>query len=87
MIAYTVQENWDNSDWIPVYGAVISSGSSPPTYSTTVTNRYRWGIGGPQLPSTGSPARMLYILCGSGMMLTTLVYGIVLRRKRERRVT
>jgi hypothetical protein len=67
-----------------VTSTVMVSGGKVPTYSTTVTNVYRWGHG-VQLPSTGSPARMLYILCGSGIMLFSLVYGFVSRRKRERR--
>ena len=86
VIAYSVLESWDNGDWIPAYGPVNASGSAPPTYTTTVTNQYRWGLGGPQLPSTGSMARTLYILCGGSIMLATLVYGIASRRKRERRM-
>ena len=84
-IVYTVEEIWKNEDWLPYYGEVIASNSSPPTYSTTVTNKHRLGVGGPQLPATGSPARMLCILCGSAVMLGSLVYGMVARRKRERR--
>ena len=53
------------------------------TYHVTFTNTYH--TGGPELPSTGSAARLLYVLCGSGIMLGTLVYGIGSRRKRERR--
>ena len=48
-----------------------------------LSNTYH--AGGPELPSTGSAARLLYVLCGSGIMLGTLVYGIGARRKRERR--
>ena len=87
IISYTVEESWNTPDWIPSYGEVSSSGSSPPTYSTTITNLYRWGQGGPALPSTGTQARMLYILCGAGIMLVSLVYGFILRRKRRKRVT
>ena len=86
VISYSVEERMSNQDWVAYYGAVISDGNSIPTYSTTITNRYRFGMGGPMLPSTGTPARMLYILCGGGMMLTSLVYGILSRRKRERRI-
>ena len=86
VIVYTVEEVWKDSDWIPVYGKIQASGGSVPTYSTTVTNRYIWSVAGPELPSTGTAARSRYILCGGGIMLTTLVYGIVSRRKRERRV-
>lgn len=42
-------------------------------------------IGGYTLPSTGTPARILCMLCGAALMLSSLVYGIGLRRKRERR--
>ena len=82
-IVYTVEETWQTDDWIPSYGAVVASGGQNPTYSTTVTNTYR--VGGPMLPSTGSPARMMYILCGLGIMLSSLVYGLIDRRMRERR--
>lgn len=85
-IAYTVEEIWNNADWLPSYGPVTSSGSSTPTYSTTITNRYRWGMGGPELPSTGTAARLMYLLCGSSIMLASLAYGIGSRRKRERRM-
>ena len=87
-INYTVQEveirGVDPDDWIPSYGPVTPSGN---TYSTTVTNLYFDGNSGPELPSTGTAARLMYILCGSGIMLTSLVYGIVIRYKRERRKT
>ena len=85
-ITYTVEEIWNNADWLPSYGPVTSSGTSTPTYSTTVTNRYRWGMGGPELPSTGTAARLMYLLCGGSIMLTSLAYGIGSRRKRERRM-
>ena len=85
VIEYTIEESWYSKDWLPEYGPIVSSGGTVPTYDTTVTNVYRWGHG-VELPSTGSPARMLYILCGSSIMLATLVYGFVSRRKRERRM-
>ena len=81
-----MEEIWHNDDWLPSYGPVTSSGSSTPTYSTTITNRYRWGMGGPELPSTGTAARLMYLLCGSSIMLASLAYGIGSRRKRERRM-
>lgn len=84
-IQYTIEETWYSQDWLPEYGPIRSSGGSTPTYDTTVTNVYRWGHG-VQLPATGTNARMLYMLCGSGIMLLTLVYGTVSRRKRERRM-
>lgn len=86
VITYSVVEIWENPEWITRYGEIVTTGGSPPTYSTTITNGYIHGVGGPQLPSTGTAARLLYILCGGGIMLTSLVYGIISRRKRERRV-
>lgn len=84
-IIYTVEEVWTHSDWVPHYEPVISSGTSTPTYSTTITNQYIWGMAGPELPSTGTAARLMYLLCGGSIMLTSLAYGIGSRRKRERR--
>ena len=84
VIAYTVEEVWSKDRWTTFYGEITASGSSPPTYSTVITNTYY--AGGPELPSTGTAARLLHILCGGGIMLSSLVYGIVLRRKRERRM-
>ena len=85
VIQYTIEETWYSKDWLPEYGPIQASGGSTPTYETTVTNVYRWGHG-VELPATGTNARMLYMLCGSGIMLLTLVYGTVSRRKRERRM-
>lgn len=85
VIQYTIEETWYSKDWLPEYGPVITHSGSTPTYDTTVTNVYRWGHG-VELPATGTNARMLYMLCGSGIMLLTLVYGTVSRRKRERRM-
>ena len=84
VISYSVEERWQTSDWITYYGEIVVSNGDPPTYSTTITNVYRWGTG-VELPSTGSAARLMYILCGGSIMLASLVYGIGLRRKRERR--
>jgi hypothetical protein len=83
VISYTVEERWNNNDWIPYYGEIEVVNGDPPTYTTTITNVYRRGTGA-ELPSTGSAARLAYILCGGSIMLTSLVYGIGLRRKRER---
>lgn len=85
VISYTVVESWDNPDWVADYGAISVIGGSTPSYTTSVTNRYLKGMGGPELPSTGYRARMLYELCGGAIMLASLVYGIGTRRKRERR--
>ena len=83
VIAYTVEEVWNQPMWTSQYGPIEVIDGSPPTYSTVITNSYYEG--GPELPSTGSAARMMYVLCGFGIMLGTLVYGIGSRRKRERR--
>ena len=83
VIQYTVEEIWDKPRWTTEYGQIETSGGDPPTYSIVITNTYH--TGGPELPSTGSAARLLYVLCGSSIMLGTLVYGIGSRRKRERR--
>lgn len=83
VITYTVEESWNSADWTASYGPVVTVDGDPPTYTTTVTNTYHHGV---ELPSTGSAARLLYILCGSGIMLASLVWGCVLRCKRERRV-
>ena len=84
MIAYTVDEVWEKAKWTTSYGEIIATDGSPPTYSTLITNTYH--PGGPELPSTGSPARLMYVLCGSAIILGTLAYGIGSRRKRERRM-
>ena len=86
VIRYSVKENWNNEDWIPYYGEIVTHNGQNPTYSTTITNKHRWGVGGPELPSTGSPARLLYLFCGLSIMLLSLGYGIASRRKRERRI-
>jgi len=82
VIEYSVREIIDNDKWAVSYGEVIATNSSPPVYSVKVTNTYRVGE---LLPSTGSPVRMLCILLGSGIMLGSVIYGIVFRRKQERR--
>ena len=84
VIQYTAQEVWGRDHWTISYGEIEASRSNPPQYSTQITNTYH--PGGPELPATGSAARMLYILCGWSIMLGSLVYGIGARRKRERRM-
>ena len=84
IIQYSVEEVWEKERWSTTYGEIVTSGGSPPVYSTTITNTYH--PGGPELPSTGSAARLMYVLCGFGIMLGSLVYGIGSRRKRERRM-
>ena len=83
VIQYTVKETWDSVDWAATYGPITASGGTTPQYSATITNIYRKT--GPEMPSTGYAGRLLYILCGSGILLGALVYGMVARRKRERR--
>jgi len=83
-IVYTVVEIWDDPDWKSVYGTVIASGGTTPTYSITVTNEYIFGHG-EIFPATGSAARSLFIFCGAGILLVTLVCAFSLRRRRERR--
>ena len=84
VIVYTVDEVWEKERWSTTYGPIHTSAGNPATYSTTITNHYY--MGGPELPSTGSAARLMYVLCGSAIMLGSLVYGIGSRRKRERRM-
>jgi len=61
-IVYTVQEVHPPDRWSVSYGDVRPTGGSPPNYSVTITNTYI--VGGPLLPTTGSPARLLYTLFG-----------------------
>ena len=83
VIHYSVTEVWHKERWTTTYGEIVTYDGSPPVYSTTITNTYYEG--GPELPSTGSAARIRYMLCGAIVLLGTLVYGIGSRRKRERR--
>ena len=83
-IVYTVEESWDNENWVPKYGAVTVLGGEVPTYETTVTNRYRW-IGSYELPGTGGIGLPIYILCGLIFVFGPFVYGFSLRRRYGRR--
>ncbi len=85
VIVYTVEESWQTDYWMPDYGPVSTVNGNPPTYSTYITNTHI-SAGGPELPTTGSAARMILALCGAGILLGTLVSGFALRRKRERRM-
>ena len=67
------------------YGEVKASNAKVPTYSTNINNQYILGFGGPILPSTGSAVRMMYVFIGGGLMLLSVIWGIVLRCRRERR--
>ena len=79
-ISYTIVESWETNDWIPVYGPVMSTGGSIPTYETTVINTYRW-TGSFELPSTGGIGYPILILCGMPLIAAPLVYGLSLRRR------
>lgn len=81
-IQYSVKEILTDDKWVDGYGNVVTLNGSPPQYSVEVTNTYR---AGELLPSTGSAARIVYILCGSGIMMGSLIYGIWFRRRQERR--
>ena len=82
-IVYTVMEIQNSDKWIDSYSDIVSTGTSPPNYTITVTNTYR--TGGPLLPSTGSAARMFCMLLGIGIMLCPLIYVIISKYKKERR--
>ena len=84
VISYTVEEVWTKEKWSQSYSDINVISGSPSTYSVTITNTYH--PGGPELPSTGSSARITFVTCGAAMMLATLTYGIGSRRKRERRI-
>ena len=77
--AKALDKIWDYTINITPY----SDGSLSIEYHIEWANTYYQG--GPELPATGSNARMLYVLCGFSIMLMTLVYGIGSRRKWERR--
>lgn len=83
VITYTVEESWENKDWLPVYGEVIIVGGKIPTYETTVTNSYRWGHGY-ELPATGGPGLKMLLLSGIITMMAALICIFALRRRRER---
>jgi hypothetical protein len=85
VITYTVEEIWDNENWEHLYGEIITVGSGDNvSYETTITNVYRWGHG-VELPSVGGYGRLPWILCGLTLMFGSLIYGLVLRRKEEKR--
>lgn len=84
VIQYSVEEVFNTDDWIIKYGEVTEVAGSPPTYETTVTNVYRWGRGY-ELPATGGRGPGIWTLGGLAMMIGSLGYGYMLRRKRERR--
>ena len=83
-ITYTVVETWDTGDWIPIYSQATASGGRIPTYSITVTNRYRW-TGNYELPETGGNGNTLSVLFGLILVIGPFVYGFSLRRRYGRR--
>ena len=84
VIRYTVEESWLTEDWSVQYGEITETEGSPPRYTTVITNKAR-KFHGPIMPATGSWGRSLCMLCGGSIILASLVYGIHLRRKRERK--
>ena len=82
IISYTIEEVWQKPGWSVQYGPIVTqSGNPTPTYSATVENvQVKMG---PMLPSTGSYIRFIYPLCGGGIMLTSLITAIRLRRKKK----
>ena len=85
VIVYTVEESWQTSYWRPTYGQVVVVNGNPPTYSTYITNTHV-SAGGPELPGTGTAARMIFVLSGLSILLGSLVYGFASRCKQERRM-
>ncbi len=82
VIQYTVNELIDANDWVPIYGEIITIEGDDPTYMTTITNSYRHKSGY-LLPSTGGHGKSPWIFSGMAIMLISLIYGYVLRRKRK----
>ena len=62
---------------------MVAIGSSETAYETTITNVYRMTA---ELPSTGSFGRIGYTLLGTLIMIGSLGWYCVQRRKDERRV-
>lgn len=84
VILYTVEEAQVRDQWSATYSEISVSGGDPPSYTVTVTNTYR--TAGPMLPTTGSSARITYMLCGLGIMLLPLIYKLLFRHRRKRRI-
>ncbi len=80
---YTVEETWENKDWISSYGKVTLLPGTVPTYEVTVTNTYRLGYGY-EMPVTGGAGKTLWVLIGLALMAGALVCGFLLRRKERR---
>lgn len=84
VITYSIVESWETEDWLPIYGEVRRIESSPPTYEVDLTNSYRWGRGY-LLPETGGSggSELIWILSGSAIMLTGLIYGYLMWRRQK----
>ena len=85
VIRYTVEESWENYDWIPTYGPIVTVGGSPNRYETTITNTYRWGYDY-ELPATGGNGNTLYTAGGLaclGIAASILMYKRKKRRKED----
>lgn len=84
-IVYTIEEVWENVDYIPTYGTITRYGGDPVSYEITVVNTYRWGHV-QALPATGGSGTTLYTAAGLGLLLAAagaLMYSHRKRRKEE----
>ena len=84
VIEYTVEEVHVRDNWLASYSEVTHTSGDPPNYTVTVTNTYR--SAGPMLPSTGSSARITYMLGGAGIMLVSLICITLFRHSGKRRI-
>ena len=84
LITYTVSEEFNEIGWEIIYGEMRYMTGYPGTYEILITNRNTAGQG-LELPSTGGYGYPPWLLLGTGIMLSSLVAGCVLRYKRERR--
>jgi len=83
IITYSVQEQWNHPGWEIVYGSMQFSPGNPGSYTTTIVNRNLAGFG-VEMPATGAYGPTPWILCGLALMLSSLVLGFILWRRRER---
>lgn len=84
VIVYTVEESWENDDWLPTISEVTVLPGEPPNYAVTVTNVYRWGHGY-ELPSTGGYGPTPWVIAGFLLATLSLITAYALRRRQERR--
>ena len=83
VINYTVVENWSHENWIAEYGEMVVTNGDPPTYSITITNKYRDEFTY-ELPATGGMVKEQVIGIGFMICITALLGGCVMKRKRRR---